>query len=106
MQAFRCLFFLILLAPLSAFASLGGDSNSVVTDQLHFQASLQTTHATSFTVHEIHTQNRTVIREYVSSTGTVFAVTWRGPWIPDMQQLLGSHFQQLVSATQAQNSAD
>lgn len=105
MQICRWLLLLVFFTPLSAFAGLGGDSNSVITDQIHFQASLQTTQASSFTVHEIHTQNKTVIREYVSPTGTVFAVTWRGPWIPDMQQLLGSHFQQLVSATQAQNSA-
>jgi Protein of unknown function (DUF2844) len=105
MQICRWLLLLAFFTPLSAFASLGGDSNSAITDQIHFQASLQTNQTSSFTVHEIHTQNKTVIREYVSPAGTVFAVTWRGPWIPDMQQLLGSHFQQLVNATQAQNSA-
>lgn len=104
MQISRWLALLVFFTPLSAFAGLGGDSNSVVTDQIHFQASLKTTQMTAFTVHEIHPQKGTVIREYVSPTGTVFAVTWHGSWIPDMQQLLGSHFQQLVSGAQAQNS--
>jgi hypothetical protein len=44
---------LILLAPLSAFAVLGGDLNSVVSDQVRLQGTLQTTQMASFTLHEI-----------------------------------------------------
>lgn len=92
----------IYLTPLLAFAGLGGDLNSVVTDQMHFQGSLRTTHESSFTVQEIHPQTGTVIREYVSPAGKIFAVTWHGPWIPDMQQLLGPFFEQYVKAARAQ----
>jgi len=97
--------FVILSWSLPSFAGLGGDLNSVVTDQRHFQANLQTTQMQSFTVHEIHPQNGEIIREYVSPSGTVFAVTWHGAWMPDMQQLLGSYFEQYVKAAQAQASA-
>jgi hypothetical protein len=99
------LLILCLLAPVSAFAGLGGDLNSVMLDQIHFQGSLQTTQAASFTVHEIHTATGTVIREYVSPAGKVFAVSWHGAWPPDMQQLLGSYFQQYSDALRAQNSS-
>lgn len=92
----------IILGPSSAYAGLGGDLNSVMNDQIHFQGSLQTTHTASFTVHEIHPQTGTVIREYVSSSGTVFAVSWRGAWLLDMQQLLGSYFEQYANAAKAQ----
>lgn len=93
---------LTLLTPLSAFAGLGSDLNSVLTDQIHFQGSVQTTQAAAFTVHEIHTQNGTVIREYVSPAGTVFAVSWHGGWPPDKKQLLGSYFPQYQEAIRAQ----
>lgn len=92
---------LLLLAPL-AFASLGGDLNSVMTDQIHFQGSVKATEQTSFTVHEIHPQTGIVIREYVSPAGKVFAISWHGPWMPDMRQLLGSYFQQYSDGIKAQ----
>lgn len=94
---------LLLLTPL-AFASLGGDLNSVMNDQIHFQGSIKTTEATSFTVHEIHPQTGIVIREYVSPAGKVFAITWHGPWMPDMHQLLGSYFQQFSDGAKAQKA--
>lgn len=102
--ACRGLALLILLAPLSAFAALGGDLNSVVRDQARLEGTLQTTRMTAFTVHEIRPQTGIVIREYVSPAGNVFAVSWRGPWLPDMQQLLGAYFQKFADAVQAQVS--
>jgi hypothetical protein len=93
---------LLLLARL-AFGSLGGDLNSVMTDQIHFQGSVKTTETSSFfMVHEIHPQTGIVIREYVSPAGKVFAISWHGPWMPDMHQLLGSYFQQYSDGVKAQ----
>ncbi|MDR5756779.1 DUF2844 domain-containing protein [Caballeronia sp. LZ035] len=37
--------------------------------------------------------NGIVIREYVDGSGTVYAVSWRGPAMPDIQTLLGTHFE-------------
>jgi hypothetical protein len=95
---------LLLLAPL-AFASLGGDLNSVMTDQIHFQGSVNTNEMSSYTVHEIRPQTGIVIREYVSPAGKVFAVSWRGQWMPDLRQLLGSYFQQFSDAAKAQKAS-
>jgi hypothetical protein len=94
---------LLLLAPF-AFASLGGDLNSVMNDQIHFQGSIKTTETTSFTVHEIRPQTGMVVREYVSPAGKVFAISWHGPWMPDMRQLLGSYFQQYSDGAKAQRA--
>jgi Protein of unknown function (DUF2844) len=94
---------ILLLAPI-AFAGLGGDLNSVMTDQMHFQGGVKTTETASFTVHEIHPQTGIVIREYVSPAGKVFAISWHGPWMPDMHQLLGSFFQQYSDGVKAQAS--
>lgn len=83
-----------------SFAALGGDVHSVLADQAHFQGSLKTAQLSAYAVHEIHTQTGTVIREYLSPAGTVFAVTWQGGWTPDMRQLLGPYFQRYVAAVQ------
>jgi hypothetical protein len=97
------------LTPLSAFAGLGGDLNSILTDQVHFQGNVQMTQMASYTVHEIRPaagiKGGTVIREYVSPAGKIFAVSWHGAWPPDMRQLLGSYFPQYHDAIQAEANA-
>jgi len=46
----------------------------------------------AYSVHELALPSGTVVREFVAKSGTVFAVAWRGPAIPDLRQLLGAHF--------------
>jgi len=77
---------------LPAFAGLGEDVSSVQADQAHMQGSLRTTQAQAYTLHEIQAPTGTVVREYVSSSGKVFAVAWQGPWPPDMRQILANYF--------------
>ena len=101
-----CLGFSIvmLLFPLPASAVLGGDASSVHADYVRMQGSLRIKLSQTYTVHEIQTPTGTVIREYLSPQGTVFAVTWQGPWIPDMQQLLGNYFADYERAAQQEQS--
>jgi hypothetical protein len=44
-----------------------------------------------YTIEEISRADGGVIREYVTPAGKVFAVSWNGPAIPDLSQLLGSY---------------
>jgi hypothetical protein len=91
---------------LPAAASLGGDVNSVQADQAKMQATRRTLPVDErYTVHEITTPYGTVVREYVSPAGQVFGVTWRGPFLPDFQQIFGSYYQQFAAAAQTQRSA-
>ena len=90
--------------PNHLFAALGENVSSVQSDQVHMQASVRTIQSNTHVVHELHSPTGTVVREYVSSGGTVFAVAWEGPWLPDMRQLLGSHFDEYVRAVQAQSN--
>jgi hypothetical protein len=85
---------------MAAFASLGGDASSVQADAVHLQGSLRTTHAQAYTLHEIKIPTGTVVREYLSRSGKVFAVSWHGPWPPDLKQLLGSHFEEFQLANE------
>jgi hypothetical protein len=100
---------LVLLATLTAAAparaALGGNAASIQNDQVHMQASLRTISAASYTVQEMQTHAGAVVREYVSSSGTVFAITWHSPWPPDMRQLLGSYFDPYTAAAKSQSAS-
>jgi len=92
---------------LPGFAALGGTVDSVAEDQAHMRATMSITHSAQFSVHELKTGSRLVIREYVSEDGRVFGVAWQGPFLPDMQQILGTYFQQYsVAAQEARKAQD
>jgi hypothetical protein len=92
----------VLTITLPAFAGLGEDVSSVQADQAHVQGTLRTTQTSSYTIHEIKASTGTVVREYVSTSGKVFAVAWQGPWPPDMRQILASYFGQYLQAAETQ----
>jgi hypothetical protein len=89
-----------LLSPL-AFGSLGGDAASVDADRAPMKGSEELKQANTYTVYQLTGPSGTVVREYVSQAGKVFAVVWQGPFFPDMQQLLGSYFDQYSAAVKA-----
>src|SRR5260370_4641814 len=66
------------------------------------QGSLRTIKSEACTVHEIMAPTGIVVREYVSASGKVFAVTWHGPWPPDMRPILANYFEQYLKAAPAQ----
>jgi hypothetical protein len=51
----------------------------------------------NYAVAERRLDTGTTVREYVDAGGTVFAVSWSGPYLPDLQQLLGRSFDALAS---------
>jgi hypothetical protein len=90
---------LVMLAlPFSALATLGEDSTSTEVDRASMKATLRMLPNVKYTVHEIQTPSGTTVREYVSSAGTVFAVAWQGPVMPDLRQALGSYFDRYTEA--------
>jgi len=84
-----------------AFAALGGDSTTVQADVARMKGVLRIASSAAFTVHEITTESGVVVREYVSPDDKVFAVSWRGPLIPDLRQMLGGYYGQFQQAANA-----
>jgi hypothetical protein len=76
----------------SAQATLGSDETSIANDQVKMKATRRIVSLSQYTTHEIQMSSGTLVREYVSAQGQVFAVAWKGPLLPDLQQILGSHF--------------
>jgi len=82
-----------------ALAALGGDATSVEADRVSLKGALHTAaEHTDYSVSEIRTSAGILVREYVSADGQVFAVSWRGPGIPDLGQLLGRYGAELAQA--------
>ncbi|OUL75384.1 Protein of unknown function [Burkholderia sp. YR290] len=113
----------VLLVPLPANAALGGDpmtpptgssettrtipapsSNGIAVMRSASSASSGATTSSSstgasasYTVRQTTLGNGTVIREYISSAGSVFGLAWSGPQMPNLSDLLGSYFPQYVA---------
>ena len=82
------------------FATLGGSADSVESDRIALSAVRgTTTMQNGYTVQEID-YGGTAVREYVSSSGVVFAVAWNGIRHPDLTTLLGSYTNQYQRALQ------
>jgi hypothetical protein len=97
--------FAILASPAALSASLGSDSASVEADRAKLQGTLETTTHESFAVHQIQAATGVTVREYMSPAGKIFAVTWQGPFHPDLQQVLGSYYDQYMQAAKSQLAA-
>jgi hypothetical protein len=94
---------LLWLASLPVCASLGGDVGSVSADSVSFKGQLLSTGMLQYDQHDITTPSGTVVHEYLSRAGKVFAVSWHGPMPPDLRQLFGSYFVSYQSAAAAQS---
>jgi Protein of unknown function (DUF2844) len=94
-------FFAALFLAAAAFATLGQDVSSIRSDQAQMNAQVRVGVGQSYSVHELSSPAGTTIREFVSPAGTVFAVSWQGAFTPDLRQLLGTHFDEYVQASQS-----
>jgi len=90
---------LVMLAlPICGWATLGESSVSTETDRASMNASLRILPASNYSIHEIQAPSGLTVREYVSLSGTVFAIGWQGPVMPDLRQTLGSYFDRYTAS--------
>ena len=92
--------YVVLMLPSPTLASLGGDAATVQADQARLNGTLRKMTTNAYTVQEIKASTGTVVREYLSPAGKIFAVVWQGPFLPDLPQLFGSYFEQFSRSAQ------
>jgi len=63
------------------------------------QAELRVRRAASYDIHELATAIGTTVREFVGQNGKVFAVSWSGGWRPNLQDIMGTHYDRFIAAT-------
>jgi hypothetical protein len=95
----------LIVFAVPACAELGGTISTIQADQLKMGASRQVTSTSGYQLHEMQSQKGIRVREYASPNGIVFGVTWNGPWMPDLRQLLGPYFNQYMAAAEGRKAA-
>jgi Protein of unknown function (DUF2844) len=91
----------LVLGAAPAWAVLGEPLSSVQSDHVYFRGMLVRVPRQGYELHQITAPDGTVIREYVSPEGTVFGVSWQGPVMPNLSQLLGSYLTDFQQASQS-----
>lgn len=79
-----------------AVAALGGAQSTFPQAQARVRAQVLASGTSPWRVSESTLASGTIVREYVGADGIVFAVSWSGPLLPDLQSLLGAHFATLT----------
>lgn len=94
MKAIIEIFIVIALASwaCSASADLGGAPEKFV----HASATT-VTQQSGYSVRTTTLSTGTEVHEYVSDQGIVFAVSWQGPFKPNLRKLLGRHFGKIAN---------
>src|ERR1700722_2255038 len=75
-----------------ASAALGQPESSIAAETQLNRASIKQSQVGAYRVHEMQLPSGTVLREYAGLDGKVFAVTWSGPFMPNLKQALGTYF--------------
>ncbi len=93
---------LCLLVSTAVHAGLGELVDSIGRDHLALGGkTLTVTPAVAYDIHETTTADGARIRQYVSRSGTVFAVAWSARTQPDLSILLAKQHDAYISATNA-----
>lgn len=88
-----------LVTALPCAASLGGAPSqfpAASSGRMHAMSAAGPA-AADFTVNVTTLPSGTTVREYTARSGVVFAVSWNGPFMPDLRTLLGPHFAALAA---------
>jgi hypothetical protein len=80
-------------------ASLGGAPTDFGGQPTRQARSLAAGAPANFTVQVTTLPSGTVVREYIAPGGAVFAVSWQGPFLPDLRTLLAQYFDVLTAET-------
>lgn len=87
---------LLAISMSSSWAGLGSTPANLGPRVLAAQTHAGTTGLAAYTDSEKKLESGTVVHEYSDANGTVFAVSWSGPYLPDLKELLGTHFDTMV----------
>lgn len=82
---------------MSSWAGLGGAPSGPGPRVLSAQSNAGSTGQAAFTDRERKLDSGTTVHEFVDANGIVFAVSWSGPYLPDLKELLGKHFDTMVA---------
>lgn len=93
---------LLLTTAGSCFASLSSTPSDTGRKAVVMSQKSASSAAASYKDIQKTLDSGTVVHEYVGNDGIVFAVSWVGPYLPDLKDILGPHFDTLVAQSSKQ----
>jgi len=87
---------LLAISMSGSWAALGGRPANLGPRVLAAQTHAESTGQAAYTEVENKLESGTVVHEYTDAGGTVFAVSWSGPFLPNLKEILGVHFDTMV----------
>lgn len=101
MRIALAVFLALLLGEGPAWAVLGEYEGSVSLDQQVVRGERRSIARQGYMLHQITSPSGMTVNEFVSPAGLVFGVSWHGPTMPNLQQLLGSYYVQFQQASRS-----
>ena len=92
---------LLMLGPVHSFASLGQDLDSINGERKRMVARHRVLSGAQYSLHELQGADGSRVQQYVSSSGMVFAVSWRTLYKPDLSSLLGPSYAGYAASARA-----
>jgi hypothetical protein len=86
---------ILMVGSLPAWAALGGDISSVNADAQVLGGQHSVVAKGGYTLHQITKADGSAVNEFVSPAGVVFGISWQGHFMPNLNQVLGSHLTDL-----------
>jgi len=86
---------ILTLGAAPAWAILGESESSLGSDRQVLRGTDRQEFRQGYKLHQIISADGTVVKEFVSPAGLIFAVAWQAPRMPNLQQLLGSNVTEL-----------
>jgi len=88
------IFLIGLAVAVPGWAALGGQASR---SPVMRSSAVTTSTGAPYSEHQTVLTNGTVVNEYADAGGSVFAVSWSGPFQPDLKSLLGEWFDVFTS---------
>jgi len=97
---FNSLFTLGLALPGICYAELGGVAASISAEQKQFNSQLTSTQQNGYLVYTQTLTSGTIVQEYIAPSGIIFAISWSGPSLPNIQAIFGNYYANYLSAAE------
>lgn len=80
-----------------ASATLGQPESAIAQETQLTHASIKQSDFGAYRIHQMELPSGTLVREYAGPDGKVFAVSWTGPFIPNLKQSLGAYYDEFAA---------
>jgi len=97
---FNSLLVLGILLPKFCFAELGGTTASILAEQKQFNSQLTSSQQNGYSLYTQTLTSGTIVQEYIAPSGIIFAISWSGPSLPNIQAIFGNYYANYLSAAE------